>query len=105
MGDFQSWVNQLNYDQLIEMVITVLAAVICITLHEVSHGYAAYRLGDPTAKNAGRQPQLAALSTSTLWICPPMKSGPCRFRLFASSPESRKQSTFMVRQSDTIPEM
>ena len=54
MGDFQSWVNQLNYDQLIEMVITVLAAVICITLHEVSHGYAAYRLGDPTAKNAGR---------------------------------------------------
>ncbi len=53
MGDFQSWVNQLNYDQLIEMVITVLAAVICITLHEVSHGYAAYRLGDPTAKTLG----------------------------------------------------
>jgi Zn-dependent protease len=25
-----------------------------IVLHEVSHGYAAYRLGDPTAKNAGR---------------------------------------------------
>lgn len=25
-----------------------------ITLHEYMHGYAAYRLGDPTAKNAGR---------------------------------------------------
>ncbi len=25
-----------------------------ITFHEVSHGYVAYRLGDPTAKNAGR---------------------------------------------------
>jgi len=25
-----------------------------ITLHEFAHGYAAYRLGDPTAKNAGR---------------------------------------------------
>ena len=54
MSDFQSWVNQLNYNRLIELVITVFAAVICITLHEVSHGYAAYRLGDPTAKNAGR---------------------------------------------------
>lgn len=25
-----------------------------ITFHEVMHGYAAYKLGDPTAKNAGR---------------------------------------------------
>jgi Zn-dependent protease len=25
-----------------------------ITVHEVCHGYAAYRFGDPTAKNAGR---------------------------------------------------
>lgn len=32
----------------------VLAFVPAIVLHEVSHGYAAYRLGDPTAKQAGR---------------------------------------------------
>ncbi len=25
-----------------------------IILHEISHGWVAYRLGDPTAKNAGR---------------------------------------------------
>jgi Zn-dependent protease len=25
-----------------------------LTIHELSHGYTAYRLGDPTAKNAGR---------------------------------------------------
>ena len=25
-----------------------------IVLHEISHGYVAYRLGDPTAKRAGR---------------------------------------------------
>jgi Zn-dependent protease len=27
---------------------------VCITLHELSHGYVAYRLGDNTAKDAGR---------------------------------------------------
>ncbi len=32
----------------------ILAFVPAIVLHEVSHGYAAYRLGDPTAKRAGR---------------------------------------------------
>ncbi len=30
------------------------AALICITVHECSHGYAAYRLGDPTAMQRGR---------------------------------------------------
>ena len=54
MGDFQSWVNQLNYDQLIEMVITVLAAVICITPHEVSHGYALHTAWEiPQRKTLG----------------------------------------------------
>lgn len=28
--------------------------LISLTVHEFSHGYAAYKLGDPTAKNAGR---------------------------------------------------
>ena len=28
--------------------------VIAVTLHEVAHGYVAYRLGDPTARMAGR---------------------------------------------------
>lgn len=30
------------------------AFLLAITVHEFSHGYIAYRLGDPTAKNAGR---------------------------------------------------
>ena len=54
MGSFQSWLNQLNYEKLLELAITLVAAMVCIIPHEVSHGYAAYRLGDPTAKNAGR---------------------------------------------------
>ncbi|HBJ18201.1 MAG TPA: site-2 protease family protein, partial [Clostridiales bacterium] len=33
---------------------SALAALIALTVHEYSHGYAAYRLGDPTAKMAGR---------------------------------------------------
>jgi len=30
------------------------AAVVCVTIHECAHGYAAYKLGDPTAKMSGR---------------------------------------------------
>ncbi len=28
--------------------------LLALTLHEYAHGYVAYRLGDPTARNAGR---------------------------------------------------
>jgi len=38
----------------VELVIRLMALVLAIVLHEVAHGYAAYRLGDPTAKAAGR---------------------------------------------------
>jgi len=32
----------------------VIPALICITLHELAHGYTAFRLGDRTAKDMGR---------------------------------------------------
>lgn len=35
-------------------IISVLCFVPAIVLHEVAHGYAAAKLGDPTAKNRGR---------------------------------------------------
>lgn len=35
-------------------VLNLLLIIPAIILHEVSHGYVAYLLGDPTAKNAGR---------------------------------------------------
>lgn len=38
----------------IELVITIGASLLCITFHEVSHGFVAYKLGDNTAKDAGR---------------------------------------------------
>lgn len=42
-----------EYD-LIELVFSILAALIALTVHEYCHGYAAYKLGDETAKNFGR---------------------------------------------------
>lgn len=35
-------------------IFAALAALIALTAHEYCHGYAAYRLGDPTARNMGR---------------------------------------------------
>ncbi len=35
-------------------LLSALAVLIALTVHEYSHGYAAYRMGDNTAKNLGR---------------------------------------------------
>lgn len=37
-----------------ELIIKIVALVFSIIIHEVAHGYAAYRLGDPTARDANR---------------------------------------------------
>lgn len=41
-------------DPLIQGLMAVGALLVCIVPHEVAHGYVAFRLGDPTAKAAGR---------------------------------------------------
>ena len=38
----------------LEVVLGATAAILAITLHEAAHGYAAWALGDDTAKLAGR---------------------------------------------------
>ncbi len=35
-------------------VVTAIAALFAIMLHEIAHGFVAYKLGDPTAKEQGR---------------------------------------------------
>ena len=35
-------------------ILSALAAIIALTFHEFAHGYAAYKMGDATAKNFGR---------------------------------------------------
>lgn len=39
---------------LINLLISVPAVLLCLSVHEAAHGFAANALGDPTAKNAGR---------------------------------------------------
>jgi len=46
--------NFFSTDTLISAAIFAIPALICITIHELAHGYAAYRLGDDTAKVMGR---------------------------------------------------
>lgn len=40
--------------QLIGFLFSIPCVLIAITFHEYAHGYVAYRLGDPTARNHGR---------------------------------------------------
>ena len=46
--------RNLDWSVLTSMLMSVVPALVCITLHELSHGYVAYKLGDNTAKNMGR---------------------------------------------------
>ena len=43
-----------DFTYLLGILLGVIPSLICITLHELSHGFVAYRLGDDTAKRAGR---------------------------------------------------
>ena len=45
-GDMQSWV--------ISILLTLPIVLLSLSLHETAHGYAAYKLGDPTARALGR---------------------------------------------------
>lgn len=45
---------ELDWKGLFILLLSAVASLFCITVHELSHGYMAYRLGDPTARNAGR---------------------------------------------------
>ena len=47
-------INGFDFAPLLRILYSAIPALICITLHELSHGAVAFLLGDPTAKNAGR---------------------------------------------------
>ena len=42
------------FDSLIELLLRFPVVVIALVVHECAHGFIAYKLGDPTAKNMGR---------------------------------------------------
>ena len=52
-----SWLSKIVIFQekvMVEVIYYILALVIVVTIHECSHAWVAYKLGDPTAKMAGR---------------------------------------------------
>ena len=54
MNQFGEVFSNLNWSVVIDILIAIIPALICITFHELSHGFVAYRLGDDTAKSMGR---------------------------------------------------
>ncbi len=44
----------MEFELILEVVLSLLAVFMAIVLHEVAHGYMALRLGDPTARSKGR---------------------------------------------------
>ncbi len=54
MGALSQFTQSINWSDLGDMVLRVAAILICLIIHEVSHGLAAYKLGDPTAKENHR---------------------------------------------------
>ena len=43
-----------DFTYILSILLGLIPSLLCITLHELSHGYVAYRLGDDTAKQRGR---------------------------------------------------
>ena len=56
MGTIQAFLDHMNWIQLLVLVMGAVASLFCLTVHELSHGLIAYRLGDPTAKLNGDLP-------------------------------------------------
>lgn len=54
MASFAEFAQHMDWWGLLTLLVSAVAALLCITLHELSHGFVAWRLGDPTAKQAGR---------------------------------------------------
>lgn len=50
MTEISAFLNHMDWSSLIALLLRLAAVLICIMIHEVSHGLAAYLLGDPTAK-------------------------------------------------------
>ena len=45
MGALRNFWGQLDWWGLLSLCLSAAAALLCITFHELSHGYTAYRLG------------------------------------------------------------
>lgn len=54
MGSFSDFAQNMDWAGLLELLMTIGAVLLCLTVHETCHGAAAYALGDSTAKRQHR---------------------------------------------------
>lgn len=54
MNAFMQWFSQLQWGNLLELLISAASCLLCIVLHELCHGAMALLLGDDTARRSGR---------------------------------------------------
>ena len=54
ISEFETILKAFDFTYILSIIMAIIPAFLCITLHEISHGLAACVLGDDTAKNAGR---------------------------------------------------
>ena len=54
IGALQEIWEGFDFSLILGVLLSVIPSLVCITLHELSHGLVAYALGDDTAKRAGR---------------------------------------------------
>lgn len=54
MDALNTFLENMDWSGLGDFLLSVLAVLFCLTVHEASHGFAAYLLGDPTAKQKNR---------------------------------------------------
>lgn len=50
MNEISAFLDHMDWASLLDLLVRAAAVLLCIVIHEVSHGLAAYCLGDPTAK-------------------------------------------------------
>ena len=51
---FSQVMRNLDWSYLVDLLVSVIPALLCITVHEMCHGLMAYKLGDNTAATQGR---------------------------------------------------
>lgn len=54
LNPLSEFMENMNWTALSAFLLSAVAVLFCLTIHEVSHGLAAYALGDPTAKSQNR---------------------------------------------------
>ena len=54
MNGITGFTSGINWSGMLSFVLKIAAVLLCIVVHEVCHGLAAYWLGDPTAKRSHR---------------------------------------------------